>query len=148
MVTVSKDQLKQAINLIGKAYSNFTINRELFDVWFKEVSTWEASCFDEAVKDCLSTCEFPPNLAKLKNHYEVYFKKREEAKGWYIAEYKSFLRMFPDCSTQGVAELFASKTLPKRSTDGYLVGIERAKKLRAKVKEGDTPIEFLQRVKI
>lgn len=148
MVTVSKDQLKKAIKLIGGAYPRFDIGKELFDVWYAEISKWEASCFDEAVKDCLSTCEFPPNLAELKKHYEVYFSKREEAKGWYIAEYKSFLRMFPDCSTEGVAELFASKTLLKRSTEGYLEGIEKAKKLRAKVKEGDTPIEFLQKVNI
>ena len=116
MVTVNKDQLKKAINLFQGAYKNFTMTKELFDVWFAEICTWEVGCFDKAVAECLSTCEYPPNLAELKKRYEALFKKREEAKGWYIAEYMTFLRMFPEYHTEGVIELYAELTLKTRTT--------------------------------
>ena len=147
MVTVNKDQLKKAINLFQGAYKNFTMTKELFDVWFAEICTWEVGCFDKAVVDCLSTCEYPPNLAELKKRYEALFKKREEAKGWYIAEYMTFLRMFPEYHTEGVIELYAELTLKTRTTEGYMEGIEAGKKLRAKVIAGESPLEFLQRMK-
>ena len=147
MVTVSKDQLKQAIKLFQGAYKNFSITKELFDVWFGEVQAWEVSCFEKAVAECLSSCEYPPNLAELKKRYQALFAKREEAKGWFIAEYMTFLRMFPEYHIEGVAEMYAELTLPKCSTEGYLEGIEKGKRLRAKVKAGESPLEFLQRMK-
>lgn len=152
MVTVSKEELKKAILLLGKTYGNrFSVDKELFDVWYSEISGWELSCFWNAVRECLTTCEFPPNLANLKEQYRKKYNEREEAKRWYIEEFHNFLRVFTDEeATNEVMQLYANLTLREKTTEGYRQGAIKGKKLRIQAYSHSdiTPQEFMRMVKV
>ena len=152
MVTVSKEELKKAVLLLGKTYGNrFSVDKELFDVWYSEISGWELSCFWNAVRECLTTCEFPPNLANLKEQYREKYNEREEAKRWYIEEFHNFLRVFTDEeATNEVMQLYANLTLREKTTEGYRQGAIRGKKLRIQAYQYSdlTPEEFMRMAKV
>ena len=108
---MDRDQTKQIIKIIQKAYPRFIIVDDSFgvDVWHKSLEDLDYRKAEEAAYNCLKGNEFPPSIAEIRKAYDVIMtaeKKRSAEINRYYEQARSY---YPSCGEQGYGkeEFFA-----------------------------------------
>lgn len=108
---MNRDQTKQIIKIVQKAYPRFNIVDDSFgvDVWHKSLEDLDYSKAEEATYNCLRGNEFPPSIAEIRKAYGIVMAAEKKENAEINRFYEQARSYYPSSGEQGYGkkEFFA-----------------------------------------
>lgn len=100
---MDRDQTKQIIKIIQKAYPRFNIVDDSFgvDVWHKSLEDLDYRKTEEAAYNCLKGNEFPPSIAEIRKAYNLIISVEKKDHAEIERCYEQARSYYPSSGKQG-----------------------------------------------